>query len=261
MEVFGDIQPFFEENTNFGPATRSKMLSILHDPSKKTYLMLEMAAVVDAGRQFVQTTYNLEGNGPLVLQCYEQIGVIFQSIQVCHFLNTDAVITQLSSGLPSHIGPQWRLYAESCVRPGFDYFTSRFNGELSATLAAFKVARLFSPQKVCELNPDASSVDGLRAFPFLRNESLLTGMKSELANYLTSASDVGPDIDPLSWWKRHCADLPNWASALRQVLLIQPSSAEVERVFSLLACSFGASLESALQDYLEVSLMLQYNGR
>ena len=261
LEVFGDIQPFLEENTDLGPATRSKMLSILHDPSKKTYLMLEMAAVVDAGRQFVQTTYNLEGNGPLVLQCYEQIEVIFQSVQVCHFPNTDAVIRQLSSGLPSHVGPQWRLYAESCVRPGFDYFTSRFHGELSATLAAFKVARLFSPQKVCELNPDASSVDGLRAFPFLRNEALLTGMKSELATYLTSASDVGPDIDPLSWWKRHCADLPNWASALRQVLLIQPSSAEAERVFSLLACSFGASQESALQDYLEVSLMLQYNGR
>ena len=120
--------PFLEENTDLGPATRSKMLSILHDPSKKTYLMLEIAAVVDAGRQFVQTTYNLEGDGPLVLQCYEQIEVIFQSIQVRHFPNTDAVITQLSSGLPSHIGPQWRLYAESCVRPGFDYFTSRFNG-------------------------------------------------------------------------------------------------------------------------------------
>ena len=29
----------------------------------------------------------------------------------------------------------------------------------------------------------------------------------ELATYLTSASDVGPDIDPLSWWKRYCADL------------------------------------------------------
>ena len=37
----------------------------------------------------------------------------------------------------------------------------------------------------------------------------------ELATYPTSASDVGPDMDPLSWWKRHCADLPNWASALR----------------------------------------------
>ena len=188
--------------------------------------------------------------------------MIFQSIEVRHFPNTDAVITQLSSGLLSHIGSQWRLYAESCVRPGFDYFTSRFNGgELSASLAAFKVARLFSPQKVCGLNPDASSVDGLRAFPFLRNETLLMGMKSELATYLTSASDVGPGIDPLSWWKRHCADLPNWASALRQVLLIQLLSAEAECVFSLLACSCGASQESALQDYLEVSLMLQYNGR
>ena len=86
-------------------------------------------------------------------------------------------------------------------------------------------------------------------------------MKSELATYLASASDVAPDIDPPSWWRQHSADLPNWASAIRQVLLIQPSSAEAERVFSLLTCSFGAHRDSSLRDYLEASMMLQYNSR
>jgi len=121
-----------------------------------------MAAVVDAGRQYVQTTNNLEGNGPLVLQCYERIETTFHSNQVRYFRNTDALIRQLLSGQPSHVSQQWRLYAESCVQPGFYYFISRFRGELSGTVAAFKAARLFSPRKVCELHPDASSVDDLR---------------------------------------------------------------------------------------------------
>ena len=164
LELFGDIQPFLEENGDLGPATRSKMLSILLDPCKKIHLKLEMAAVVDAGRQFVQTTYKLEANGPLVFHCYELIEATFHSIQVRHFPNTTAVIRELSVGQPSHIGQQWKQYAEGCVQPGFDYFISRFRGELSGTLAAFKAARLFSPQKVCELSPDASSVDGLMHF-------------------------------------------------------------------------------------------------
>ena len=114
---------------------------------------------------------------------------------------------------------------------------------------------------MCELQPDASSVDSLTAFPFLRNEALLSAMKSELPSYLASASGVAPDIDPVSWWKHHSADLSHWASAVHIVLLILPSSAEAERVFSLLTCSFGLNQDSALRDYVEVSLMLQYNCR
>ena len=43
------------------------------------------------------------------------------------------------------------------------------------------------------------------------------------------------------------------ASSVRQVLLIQPSSVEADCVFVLLACSFRASQESALQDYLAIA--------
>jgi len=55
--------------------------------------------------------------------------------------------------------------------------------------------------------------------------------------------------------------LRHMIGAFRQVLLIQPSSAAAEHVFSLLANSFGANQGLALQDYIESSLMLLYNGR
>jgi len=42
---------------------------------------------------------------------------------------------------------------------------------------------------------------------------------------------------------------------------VQPSSASSERVFSLFNNSFGPQQNSALQDYIETSLMLQYNKR
>ena len=37
-------------------------------------------------------------------------------------------------------------------------------------------------------------------------------------------------------------------------------SASAERVFSLLTNAFGSQQESALQDYLEASVMLRYNN-
>ena len=60
------------------------------------------------------------------------------------------------------------------------------------------MARLFVPQKVVQLRPDASTVDSLKAFPFLRSDSLIASLKSELPTYLGRASNVATDVDPFS---------------------------------------------------------------
>ena len=49
------------------------------------------------------------------------------------------------------------------------------------------------------------------------------------------------------------------ASACKRVLLLQPSSAAAERVFSILSNSFNSQQESSLEDYTELSVILQYN--
>ena len=48
---------------------------------------------------------------------------------------------------------------------------------------------------------------------------------------------------------------------MKDVLLVQPSSAASECVFSLLQNSFKAQQSRSLEDYIELSLMLQYNNR
>ena len=50
-------------------ATAQELLEMLQNPNLKPYLQIELAAVVDASEAFVRTTYNLEGDGPLVLTC------------------------------------------------------------------------------------------------------------------------------------------------------------------------------------------------
>ena len=60
----------------------------------------------------------------------------------------------------------------------------------------------------------------------------------------------------IAWWKSHEAELQNWTKGLRLVLLVQPSLAAAERVFPN---SFSSFQESSLEDYIQLSVMLQYN--
>ena len=60
-------------------------------------------------------------------------------------------------------------HSKQCIQPAYQYFTDRLQGCLKEPLAAFKAACLFVPQKIRELQPNASTVNCLSAFPFLNN--------------------------------------------------------------------------------------------
>ena len=126
-------------------------------------------------------------------------------------------------------------------------------------LEAFKAARLFSPAKVQQIKPSVSSLDTLSVFPILSSQ--IPALKEEFPLYVAASEDIDPSYDPSQFWRQHEQSLPAWSQAVRQIILIQPSSAASERVFSLLTNSFGERQNSSLQDYIEASIMMQYNNR
>ena len=87
------------------------------------------------------------------------------------------------------------------------------------------------------------------------------GLKDELPTYLSKVHDLDNAYDPLEWWKTNASALPCWSLAAQKIVLVQPSSAAAERFFSLLKSSFGDQQDKSLKDYVESSLMLQYNKR
>ena len=103
------------------------------------------------------------------------------------------------------------------------------------------------------------SVDSLASFSFLNIPSVLSALKAELPQYVASTEYLAASYDHLQWWKENESVLPTRAAWARKVLVVQPSSAVAERVFSLLKSSFSERQGQSLQDYLETSLMLQYN--
>ena len=97
----------------------------------------------------------------------------------------------------------------------------------------------------------------MKAFPFLSDP--IEDFKRELPSYLAKVDDVSFEVDKLEWWKKYTNQFPHWSAACKLILLVQPSSAAAEHIFSLLTNSFSEQQKSALEDSIEASIMFQYN--
>ena len=207
---------------------------------------------------FVKATYSLEGDGPLALQAYQTVSSLYKHITLQYYPNLVSVACQLSQGNMERKN-QLLAYGKVCCAPAYAYFKTKFDNDLQPNMNAFKIARYFSPARVNELKPSVTDIDSLSAFPFVTPD-LIASLKSELSDYLAEAEDTSDEFDPLKWWQTHEEKLPTWAEVCKLILLLQPSSAAAERVFSILS-TFSALQESSLEDYIQVSVMLQYNHR
>ena len=259
FELFPDVDSFVKSNDEFSHTTRSKLIALLNDQAKRVILKVELATIVDFGHQFVTTTYNLEGDGPLVFLCYESISALTAALNIANYPNLNALSRELSCG-NAVTEQQLIAYGKACINPAIHYYQQRLNDSMKIPLEAFKAARLFVPAKVQEMNINAQAVDSLSVFPFFDNLEL-EQLKSELPNYIAACEDVDPSHDILTFWKNRARSLPHWSTAASKVAVVQPSSAAAERVFSILKRSFSDTQYGSLQDLIETSVMLQYNDR
>ena len=225
FDLLGDVETFLRHDY-LAPA---KLLAFFDDPRKKVYLELELATLVDAALPFVQATYN---DGPLVFDCYDTISSLTTAINVAHYPIVEAVSQRIVQA-HSYSKQQLLAYSKQCIQPAYQYYTDRIYGCLKEPLAAFKAACLFVPQRIQELQPDANTIDSLVAFPFLNNPTVLDHLKQELPKYITLTEDLSSEYNALLWWKSKGSALPTWASCVKKVLCIQPSSAAAEREYSL----------------------------
>ena len=116
-------------------------------------------------------------------------------------------------------------YFISCVKPAYDYFTRKFDFDLKESVFAFKLPCHIL---IFELNPAASDVDKSKNLNYnaiigkLKWSIWLRQKMSQQLPLLQSGRKISPN------------KLPVWSSACKSILLLQPSSATAERVFSIL---------------------------
>jgi len=93
---------------------------------------------------------------------------------------------------------------------------------------------------------------------------------SELSLYLEVCQREGIDFSNVvkvtqclpfitEFWDKYKTRLPKWYDFATKCMLLQPSSASVERLFSLLKLVFGDLQASSLQDKVQLQVQLMYN--
>ena len=97
-------------------------------------------------------------------------------------------------------------------------------------------------------------------------------MKSEIDTFNALVKQIKPleqrldakkkdTFDLGNWWRANGDKVPAFKYVLRAILANSPNSIPPERVFSIINDTFDDDQDSALADYMELSLQKQLNER
>lgn len=127
------------------------------------------------------------------------------------------------------------------------------------TIRVFEAARLFNFTFVKLSSLEISSIEILEeVFPFVSRE-VLQSLEVETPDYNIAASNADAGHDLWSFWHDNRIKLPSWYKVAKDVALIQPSSAFMERVFSIRRAALDERQESCYSDRIRASVLLKYN--
>lgn len=235
----------------------------------------------DAFEAFVRATYVLEGDRVLCLETADTLQSLTAHVAMVRAggagtPNTRAVAREI---VERHFGHELQLNKDNRVTElvdeqlakverSFNYFGKKMV-ELEPMVKIFTACRLFMPSRIAALGADTNDVEAqLTCFPFLDNDAVTTLMAS-LPAYMAYAAatpmvlDADGKAQVEQWWHdaRLSPQMADWASAAKKILILQPSSAAAERVFSMLKAIMGEQQQnSALEDYQEAAIMTRYNA-
>ena len=289
-----------------GSALMTKLFNIVYgnEDNGKAFsrFSLELAAIVEFARPFVQTTYYLEGDGCVVLYTHDCLMYCNTFIQAPNKALSDACIEALVSDIDDELRKQskrvyYQDYRDKLSSKAIEYFVANLmGGDVGKNLDLFKFARLGNPAFVKTL-VETSGMDALIALVRELTEvtqlqqfhPLLDQLMSELPAYVHTAAQHAGDwnfhpfpqpstleevkvckhvqhekvgLDILSFWERfQPLGLPTWGALVMHIISLAPSSAAVERVFSLFRNKFDKQMFNSKEDYIETSLMLHFNQR
>ena len=89
----------------------------------------------------MQATYKLEGDGPLVFECYEIISALSPSIVMENYPNVQAVIRNIAKSSEQKL--KWMKYARQCIKPALDYYKTFIGGYNEHTFKSIQGCKAF----------------------------------------------------------------------------------------------------------------------
>ena len=257
-----------------------------HDAGLLRLIYIQLAVVVDVSRPIREATYLLEGDGPLCFLVSEILQTCSLSlsdrIDTMDFPNIKRLIDKFTAD--GHRPPDptlplqrkndckeaWIQYCRVLADPCYRYFNDKVMNH--PALELYNATLFGNPQNMA--NYPCSARDLRQAVaplvPKLIEEGLVDRMVQQLAAYKMVA-DVAKDWGNFTYQERlKCIEkfwtvprknMEAWQEFAWTCMLLQPSSACVERAFSILKYILTDQQFHSLQDKIETSLMLRFNRR
>lgn len=250
------------------------------------HLLLELAIARDAVQEVCLACYKLEGDGALLFEAYDVLQHVRGTLASPSWteVNNLAAAHAGNAGIPHADSVQ---YAIACIQPVRDYFSGvldddRNHFSLVKSKALFRSARYLNPRVMAPLvadDPPGSAVDiddMLSGFP----DGFLTAaaaqqLREQRVRYIAKLRDH-PDVPAddnnpegnfrasgiCKWWyARRMAGIDAWRDLFKRLLVIQPNSAAVERLFSMVKSTLEEQQQGVLADLVNVYAMGRYNHR
>ena len=175
-----------------------------------------------------------------------------------------------------------KKHLESCARPMINYILERIkeppppdqrngkihHGDRFKAVEFFRGAALLNPRtfKNDTIAERRARIEKLCSHPFLDSDEIREGLRQEVTSLLLSCNGTPlpekmDDYKFLRFHWKHKKDRPYCYKAAKVVAITQPSSATVERVFSMLRAMFGEQQTSMKGDKKSLGLKYRYNRR
>ena len=259
------------------------------DESFLCAIEIQLAATVDFTKKIIEATYLLEADIPMALVTYDILHGVQQDLDLRFFTmdypNVNKFADEFAArrvNVPDTLlssNEAWKDSVRVSLQLGYDYFMEDIMTD--ECISVFKAVRICNPfffaiQQNWQTVPSLSA--SLRAFirplvlcRFIDND-IIDSLLDELPLYKTESelhclpNLVNPKISELVeqiriFWNSRKKKLPHWYDFVTLCMLLQPSSASVERLFSMLKFVFGDYQHSSLNDKVVLSVQLRYNHR
>lgn len=253
---------------DFAPELRAQLRAMLADDEARMELQCELALISDCGEYVFDFVYLFEGDALISHKMHAGKEVLLTGVATIVAGHNNC--PKLRAVLQEHHGDgdYDAQLAIVCAKadPVLAKLESFFapTGKLRAVFEIYHGLSLLNPftLRAMDIGPDTELlIDKIMLVPTLAAvPDLRANLIAELVTYYVLAEGVAQTVDVLPWWFGVRHRLPNWYNhVLPEAVLMQPTSATAERVFSMLSWMFGEDQFAALEDYKETALMLRYN--
>lgn len=280
LDVWDKIPAFLAEAQRRGLAKKS--VAKMAEAWKTKTFRAELLFCKSFGKLFHDASYELEGDGFCIAFVHRHVALISKLQQevkqdrISFRMIVDAVQAALQDRLPPAMVDGFAKRLFEAAEAAMQHFDDAIMKKMAMVLPLYHAASLFDPQRfVVEYNKVSfkdqrrlflDHLAGLKGVPV----GVRSGLDAEFGLYETEVRNrlaelgVHPSLDTPSqlwmWWRGLRLKLPSWFAVASVLILMQPSSAAIERFFATVKANTSAQQNSESQETLALRCMCLYNS-